>query len=480
MPIKSDFIDYEPLGNPRRSKALESEEFWVRKSIARDAGPEQVSDVKEGRRAEVVFGKNPRVDSLLKAEETGRAPLVQTALRRGHAVSFIGLFLFTMLVFVRPYELSPWLALMPRIALITAIATLLVFIPTQLGLENRLTVRTREVNLVLLLLLLCLISVPLATDKLLAWNGFVDYSKVVVMFVVMVNVTRTEKRLKALLVLILLVSVALSVAAIKDYQAGNLALGGKRIEGMIGGLFDNPNDLALHLVTLFPISIGLALGSRGLAAKLVYFATAFILLGGTVVTFSRGGFLGLIFVFGTLAWTLGRKNRSLVAVAMILLITLFLMLAPGAYRERLRTTDDESATARTAELKRSIFLAVRHPVFGIGMGNFIVYSDTEHSTHNAYTQVASELGLTAGVVYVLFLLAALKRVRQMPNPKEVDKKKRALPYLAIGLQAGLIGYMVTSFFASVAYLWYAYYLVGYAVCVSRLYENSLITGKSRF
>jgi hypothetical protein len=30
--------------------------------------------------------------------------------------------------------------------------------------------------------------------------------------------------------------------------------------------------------------------------------------------------------------------------------------------------------------------------------------------------------------------------------------------------------MFSSFFASVAYLWYVYYLVGYAVCLRRIYE----------
>ena len=36
-------------------------------------------------------------------------------------------------------------------------------------------------------------------------------------------------------------------------------------------------------------------------------------------------------------------------------------------------------------------------------------------------------------------------------------------------QASLAGYMVTSFFASVAHLWYVYYLVAYAVSLRRLY-----------
>ena len=42
-------------------------------------------------------------------------------------------------------------------------------------------------------------------------------------------------------------------------------------------------------------------------------------------------------------------------------------------------------------------------------------------------------------------------------------------YFAIGIQASLVGYMVSSFFAAVAYQWYIYYLVAYAICLRRLY-----------
>ncbi len=392
-------------------------------------------------------------------------------LKRGHTLSFIGLFLFTFFVFFRPYELSS-LAWLSKSALVTAIITLLIFIPTQLGLENRITIRPREVNLVFLLVILALLSVPGALSKVRAWDSFVEYMKVVIMFVVMVNVVRTEKRLKALLLLIMVVSIILSVTAIKDYRTGNLVLG-ERIAGAIGNLFDNPNDLALHLVTFLPILVGLALGSRYLAGKLIYFAAAASLLGGTIVTFSRGGFLGLVAAVAVLVWTLGKRNRFILVILTAVLIASFLIFVPNSYRQRITTTADESAQARKGELTRSIFLALRHPIFGVGMDNFILYSNTEHATHNAYTQVAADLGLPAAVVYILFLITALRRVRRIPNPEDVEKRKRSLPYLAIGLQASLIGYMVTSFFASVAYLWYIYYLVGYAICVSRLYESSV-------
>ena len=37
------------------------------------------------------------------------------------------------------------------------------------------------------------------------------------------------------------------------------------------------------------------------------------------------------------------------------------------------------------------------------------------------------------------------------------------------MQASIIGYLVSSFFASVAYNWFIYYLIAYAVAFRRIY-----------
>lgn len=459
MAGKSKVLDYEPISNPRRSNAPHDYAF--------EAEPTQVSRTD----SETKFDSDGRDGSAAQAKAVSAQP--SEVVKRGHALTFAGLFLFTFLLFFRPYEFSPSLFWLSKGALITAIATLVFYIPTQLGLENRITIRSREVYLVLLLLLFCLISIPFATDRLRAWNGVVEFLKVVIIFVVLVNVVRTEKQLKALLLLVLAATCVLSFSAINDYRLGNLTLKGVRIEGAIGGLFENPNDLALHFVTFLPIVVVLALSSKYLISKIIFFTAAAATLGGTIVTFSRGGFLGLIAVIAVLVWKLSRRNVVLVGAISIVLIFFLLILAPGTYRERISTTGDGSSVARMGELKRSLFLTARNPFFGVGMDNFILYSDREQATHNSYTQITVEIGIVGGLVYVLFLLAALKRVRQVPAPKGVDKKKKFLPYLAIGVQAGLVGYMVTSFFASVAFLWYVYYLAAYGICVSRLYESSL-------
>ena len=49
-------------------------------------------------------------------------------------------------------------------------------------------------------------------------------------------------------------------------------------------------------------------------------------------------------------------------------------------------------------------------------------------------------------------------------------------YFSIGIQASIFTYMVSSFFGAVAYNWYLYYLIAYAVCLQRIYRNDPVEG----
>jgi O-antigen ligase len=153
------------------------------------------------------------------------------------------------------------------------------------------------------------------------------------------------------------------------------------------------------------------------------------------------------------------------------LVVAFILFAPGGYKTRLSTRDDDSTMARFDDFKRSLFVASRHPVFGVGMDNYVLFSNSDKATHNAYTQVAAEMGAAAMVIYILFMLAPFKGLRKIERQSFENKEERRFYYAAAALQASLLGYMVASFFASVAYLWYVYYLVAYAVCLRRIYDS---------
>ena len=198
MSGKFTFVDYEPLTRSgRKDGHADDSDEGVTRSASRVDQSKQFSQSPQGAGQAHFTDRWPEKSE--KSVENGSAPVANTEswiLKRGHSVSYAGLFLFTFLVFARPYELFPSLSWLSNSAFWVAIFTLVVFVPIQLGLENRITVKQREVGLVLSLVVIGLLSIIFALDRLRAWNSFLDYLKVVLMFIVAVNVVRTENRLK--------------------------------------------------------------------------------------------------------------------------------------------------------------------------------------------------------------------------------------------------------------------------------------------
>lgn len=422
-----------------------------------------------GRRSASGRGESNRVEP---SGVTG----ARAVLRRAHGLTFAGLLLFTFVLFYRPYEYIP---LPTTLAFWLATLTLVVYFPAQLGAEGNLTARPREVNLVLLFCLAGLLSIPFAKESPAeAWAAFSNiFIRAVLIFLVIVNVVRTERRLRWLLLLAMGSGVAMAAGALSDFASGKLMIEGYRVEGRIGGIFENPNEMALHFVTLMPVAAALAVGSRGLLKKAFYGGAALVMVAGTVVTYSRGGFLAMAATFFVLAWMLGRKSRFVVITVALLLTVGLLLVAPGNYGARILSIYDRrldafgSADARQQLLMSSIVVALRNPLFGVGMGNFVFFSPRSLEAHNAYTQVAAEMGAFGFAVYVLYVVSPLRRLLAVARETFEVRRTSRFYYLAVGLAAGLVGYMVASFFGSFAYYWNIYYLVGYAVCLRRLYED---------
>lgn len=479
MPSKPEILDYEPIfpSGARHDRELDAQnEKWSHSGrISSDN--------------QVITPSSPTTQQALNNPSwvTESANWIR---RKGHTLSFCALFLFTVVLYLRPYEFFPGLSSFKSMAFYTGLITLIIYVITQLVIEGNLTARPREINLLLLLGIAALLSIPLAVNPGEAWDTFTEYLvKAILIFIVIVNVVRTERRLNWLILLALIVSVYLSIYAIQDYQLGVFKLGhvddnNLRIAGRIRGLFENSNDLALHLVTMAPIAVCLAFAKRGVFRKVVYLSSAALMVAAIVVTFSRGGFIALVVVSFFLVRKLGRDQRLSTTAAFVLAIVLFIAVAPGGYASRLSTIFDTasditgSASQRTQVMKRSVLVTLRYPLFGVGLGNFHHKSFQELGTHNAYTQVGSEMGIPAMIVYMMFLIYPYKRLTEIQKKSYQQKDERFYYYLSVGLQASLLGYMFASFFAAVAHQWYIYYLVGYAIALRRIYLSRTQSGLS--
>ncbi|MDQ4120863.1 MAG: O-antigen ligase family protein [Acidobacteriota bacterium] len=396
--------------------------------------------------------------------------------RRGHTVTYALLFAFTFVLYFRPYELIPGLESFSSIALYLALATLAVFLPSQLATEGSLTARPAEVNWVLLLTLFGVITIPIARSSSIAWEAFNDpFIKVVLMFIVMINVVRTKARLKGLIWLAMAVGVMLAFDVIKNYATGNFSVEGYRAMADIKGMFGNPNAQAMHFVSITPIAVALAFAARNFLTKFAYIALTILFIAGNIFTFSRGGFLGLIVVGLVLAWKIGRESRVKVMLASAVIGLIFIAIAPGNYGLRILSIfipaldSVGSSDQRKDLLWTSIIVTLRNP-WGIGMMNFPLANPRALVTHNSYTQVSAEMGVLALICYLMLIVTPFKRLLWIERELYEDGRRGWTYYLTIGLQASIAGFAVASFFDSAAYQWFLYYLVAYAVCLRRVYQ----------
>ena len=108
-------------------------------------------------------------------------------------------------------------------------------------------------------------------------------------------------------------------------------------------------------------------------------------------------------------------------------------------------------------------------------------NDSNLQWHNAYMQVASELSVLALAAYLFFLIGPFRKLGAIERALFDKGEYDWFYYLAIGLQASIVGFMVSSFFVSVAYNWFVYYLIAYAVAFRRIYhiEKGLKEAESR-
>ncbi|HEY9435772.1 MAG TPA: O-antigen ligase family protein [Blastocatellia bacterium] len=396
--------------------------------------------------------------------------------RGKHWLAFAGVYLFTLMLYARPNDLLPALGDFPLVKIV-AISALLIYIGSKISGGERFSVWTLEMTMLVVIAALGLLFMPIAVSPPHTMAVLTDvYLKTVIIFILMVNLIDTRQRIFSLWKLVVVCGAALGVGAIRSYMKGEFAVKGLRIEGFVGGMFENPNDLATALDILLPFAIVLTVISKGLT-RLFYLGCAAILTAGILVTLSRGGFLGLLALCVVLLWKLGRGRRLKTILVAVLICGTLLAVMPGGYGARIATifnTEQDqtgSAQQRRELMERAASIAIRHPIIGVGMGNFHIYSIHDKPAHNAYLEIAAELGVMGLIAYLILIFAPLRSLHRIERQTRGRRSKSAweMYWLSVSIQAAFIAYMVCSLFASIQYLWYLYYTAAYAVALRQIH-----------
>jgi len=149
--------------------------------------------------------------------------------------------------------------------------------------------------------------------------------------------------------------------------------------------------------------------------------------------------------------------------------------------EKLRS-DSDSAAGRKALLIKSIEITFRFPLLGVGPGNFpaIVFADIQKNsgryswfvTHNSYTQISSESGIPALLMFLGMLgcaFANLQSVLRLTGPRSANPKPE-LWKAAFYLKLSLTAICICIFFLSEGFTAEIYVLVGLTIALKRAQE----------
>ncbi len=391
-------------------------------------------------------------------------------------LAYGGLLLFVIMYYTRPYDWYPFAVSIP-FGKITAFFALAGFALVLLERGGVLDLPKEMILLVLLFGHLCL-TIPFAS-----WRGgsfevvVIGFSKVVLITVSLPIVITTKVRLRRLLFVQAAAVMAMAMLAATGRSRPVLPSEiGNRVMGTLGGVFENPNDFAFIIALAFPLCFAFMLRTSRPLRK-AFWAVGLVLMAYTVMTtYSRAGLIALVMGAGVTLWEFGVKGRRhhLILLAALVGILLFLAGHPANYADRVKTIFDPdldptgSAQARRDVFSRSIETTLEHPLLGVGPGNFQDISGTWRETHNTYTQLSSEGGIPALLLFLIILRLAFSKVRlaQRMVPRQSE-----LGLLASALRASLASFAVGVLFSSAAYHFFPYFLIGFA---SATYQIALL------
>ncbi|HKQ75641.1 MAG TPA: O-antigen ligase family protein [Blastocatellia bacterium] len=398
--------------------------------------------------------------------------------RGGHRLAFRCVYLFTLLVYLRPHEVMPGVFGGLQLPKLVAISAILIYTASKLSAGESVIIWTVEVKMVALLWTLGLLLVPFAASPGDSFNVLFDpLIKILLIFIMQISLIDTRSRLRKMLGIMVFCETLYAFSSINTFFSGGYAETSSfhtRITGW-GNQFGNPNDIACVLALMLPFTVIFALISRGFK-RWLFFACAGLSALAILLTFSRSGFIALALASGLIIWKFARGRRLKIALPVIVVVAVLFAAMPGKYKTRLSTifnpqTDTtNSAQERQEQMLRGVTLAVTRPIVGVGMGNFHIYGIKELRAHNAFLETAAELGMLGLIAFLIIIFAPWRSLRRIEretaaNGARPDTEKQIV---SVCLQASFAAFIIYAFFGSIQYDSYLYYLVAFSVALRRI------------
>ena len=344
--------------------------------------------------------------------------------------------------------------------------------------------REPEVRLTLGLLIYAAATIPSSIWPSESIDFVTGFVKLVVFVIVIVHCVRSRRHVTTMVWAVLAAALLLQFAIL--FGHGGLLTGIQvSTEGdraWATSTYD-PNDIAFVMTCVLPLAFFRALSARGVARYMAG-AIAFLCIITTVKTGSRGGFITMVVVGGILLVKSRGRVRWIVTG---LAVAAMLAFASGEYWDRIGTIWGAKSShvgsydaagldaARWQTWKNATSLAIAYLPFGSGAGTNTTAEGQSHggggkweAAHNAYLQIAVEMGIPGVAILVTLLYGAVRFCRRLVRAASRRPELKKMTWMAHAVETSLYAYIVGAFALSQAYAPILYLFLGLTACLRRI------------
>ena len=402
-----------------------------------------------------------RVSAQIDSFQVGDPPTESESLKG----AYFWLAVFYVVYCARPEDWIPGLQSLPlaKISGVFALVGLLL----SLGRSKR-GIRDIPREALYLLLLIGLFFVSAAFSPVWKGGAFsrtLDFAKVFVAWVLTFIAVTSLTRLRRLL---FIQTASVAIIAVVSMLKG---ASHPRLEGVLAGIYSNPNDLAFAIVLSLPFCLAFLLGTDVWLRKAVWAISLLLMISALFLTASRGAFITFLVAGAVSLWHFGVKGRRLHLIAAAALVAVVMGFAAGGQlKSRLLAISNDEADAgspssaygsyeqRRILISRGLEGIEHYPFLGIGLHNFSTYSGVWRDVHVTYLQIAVEGGIPCLILYLMFFARGFSNLRRLRRIGDSDRETKLL---AGALHSSLVGFLVGALFAPEAYQYFPYFAVAY-------------------
>lgn len=368
--------------------------------------------------------------------------------------------------------------------------------------DNSLISRYKEMKYVFIFMLLMAVSIFWAKHLSAFWTTFyfaINFFSIILPTAFLVN---SWEKLIVFFKYWAAIHLVLALIVIRNGGVGS------------GSFLYDENDVSLCLSMGIPYAFYLLqIKSLTKKWKLICWASLLLMVVGVVVSFSRGGFLGLLVVLLSLLWFSKHRIRNMFSatVAGLVLSGIVLAMLPPGYVEDMESINDPNDNTRVERLRSweiGWLMFLDNPVLGVGAKQFAWNVDSYQrqtsywiseqftkslqgrEAHSLYFSLIPDMGIVGTVVFCLLIGSMTKKLfgirreyrrlfmrYKKPSEEEAAQLEKLLgcELLAKAMLIAMAGFFVSGAFISVLYYPHIWFLAAFVAVLDAVARPIMVS-----